>query len=206
MKRKSYVIVIIVSLISLGSAHSAYYNVKHVVDGDTIVLQTGEQVRYLGIDAPELAHDGEPNEFMAAQSRLFNRAQVGRSRVRLEFDLERKDHHGRLLAYVLLENGNMVNAMLVRQGLARVLAVRPNLRYFRVLLDSQREAMKEKIGLWAKNAERPEPFYLGNRESYRFHRPGCHFAKQITPANVIRFSDSSNAYWEGFSACRKCRP
>jgi len=206
MKRKSYLIIIIVSLMSLGFAHPPYYSVKHVMDGDTILLETGEQIRYLGIDAPEFAHDGEPNEFMAVESSHFNRAAVSKSRVRLEFDQERKDHHGRLLAYVFLEDGDMVNVLLVKKGLARVLAVKPNLKYFQILLDSQRAAMRDKIGLWTKTTERPEPFYLGNRKSYRFHRPGCPFAKEITPANVIKFPDSSKAYWEGFSACRRCKP
>ena len=206
MKRKSYLIIIIVSLMSLGFAHPPYYSVKHVMDGDTILLETGEQIRYLGIDAPEFAHDGEPNEFMAVESSHFNRAAVSKSRVRLEFDQERKDHHGRLLAYVFLEDGDMVNVLLVKKGLARVLAVKPNLKYFQILLDSQRAAMRDKIGLWTKTAERPEPFYLGNRKSYRFHRPGCPFAKEIAPTNVIKFPDSFKAYWEGFNACRRCKP
>jgi micrococcal nuclease len=206
MKRKSYLIIIIVSLITLGFAHPPYYNVKHVIDGDTILLETDEKVRYLGIDAPEIGHNGEPTEFMAVESSHFNRAAVVKSRVRLEFDQEKKDHHGRLLAYVFLEGGDMVNVLLLRKGLARVFAVKPNLKYFHVLLDSQRAAMRDKIGLWTKKTERPEPFYIGNRKSFRFHRPGCPFAQDIAPANVIKFSDSSEAYWEGFSACRRCKP
>jgi micrococcal nuclease len=206
MKRKSYLIIIIVSLITSGFAHPPYYGVKHVIDGDTILLENGEKIRYLGIDAPELAHDGEPNEFMALESSQFNRATVSKGRVRLEFDLERKDLHGRLLAYVFLEDGDMVNVLLVRKGLARVSAVKPNLKYFNLLLDSQRAAMADKIGLWTKTTERPEPVYIGNQKSYRFHRPGCPFAKEIAPANVIKFPDSSKAFWEGFSACRRCKP
>ena len=150
MKRKSYLIVIIVSLITLGSAHLPYYTVKHVIDGDTILLETDEQVRYLGIDAPELGHDGEPSQFMAEESRHFNRAAVIKRQVRLEFDQERKDRHGRFLAYVFLEDGDMVNVLLVRKGLARVFAVKPNLKYFHLLLDSQRAAMRDGIGLWKK--------------------------------------------------------
>jgi micrococcal nuclease len=124
----------------------------------------------------------------------------------LEFDLVRKDHHGRLLAYVFLEDGKMVNVLLVRKGLARVLAVKPNLKHFQTLLDSQRSAIRDKAGLWAKAAEQPEPVYIGNQKSYRFHRPGCSFAKGIAPANMIKFPDTSKAYWEGFSACRRCKP
>jgi endonuclease YncB( thermonuclease family) len=206
MKRKSYLIIIIVSLITLGFAHPPYHTVKHVIDGDTILLETGEHVRYLGMDAPEFGHDGEPNEFMAVESSQFNRASVSKRGVRLEFDQERIDHHGRLLAYVFLEDGDMVNVLLVRKGLARVLVVKPNLKYFQILLDSQRMAMSEKTGLWSKTTERPEPFYIGNKKSYRFHRPGCPFAKEIAPTNLIKFSDSFKAYREGFNRCRRCKP
>jgi endonuclease YncB( thermonuclease family) len=71
MKRKSYLIIIIVSLTTLGFAHPAYYSVKDVIDGDMILLGTDEQVRYMGIDAPEFGHDGEPKEFMTVESSRF---------------------------------------------------------------------------------------------------------------------------------------
>jgi len=206
MERKHLAVVFIIALLSLAFAHHCHHAVKHVVDGDTILLETSEQVRYLGIDAPEFGHDGVPNEFMAVESRRFNYSMVSKSRVYLEFDQERKDHHRRLLAYVFLENGDMVNALLVKKGLARVLAVKPNLKYFQLLLDSQRAAMTEKVGLWSKASEKPEPYYVGRHKSYRFHRPSCPFGKEIPPANLVKFSDSRQAYWEGFSPCRRCKP
>ena len=206
MERKNLAVAIIIAFLSLSFAHSSYHTVKQVIDGDTVVLETNEHVRYLGIDAPELGRDGEPNEFMAAESRLFNQGLVGKKRVRLEFDQEEKDRHGRLLAYVFLENGEMVNVLLVKRGFARVLAVKPNLKYFQFLLDSQRAAMTEKVGLWSKISEKPEPYYVGRHKSYRFHRPSCPFGKEIPPADMVRFSDSRQAYWEGFSPCRRCKP
>ncbi len=206
MNRKSYLIVIIVPLLALGFSHPPYHRVKQVVDGDTILLASGEQVRYVGIDAPEFGHDGEPHEYMAVESSHFNRAAVSRNWVRLEFDQERRDRHGRLLAYVFLEDGNMVNVLLVRKGLARVLVVKPNLRYYQLLLDSQRAALRDRLGLWSKPPEKPEILYLGNQKSSRFHRPGCPLAKEIVQVNVVRFTDIYQAYWEGFSPCRRCKP
>jgi micrococcal nuclease len=206
MKQKPFLLAVITAFLSLSLAPHPYQVVRYVVDGDTIILETGEPVRYLGIDAPEMEHDGEPNEFMALESRRLNHDTVNHNRVRLEFDQEKRDHHGRLLAYVFLQNGEMVNALLVKKGLARVLAVKPNLKYFHLLLESQRGAIKEKAGLWVKAPERPEPFYVGNPKSYRLHRPGCPLGKKISPASRIKFSDSLQAYWEGFSPCRRCRP
>lgn len=83
---------------------------------------------------------------MACASKALNRHLVAKRRVRLVFDQVRSDRHGRLLAYVYLENGEMVNAVMVRKGLAHVMAQRPNLRHFSLLLENQRKAMKEKIG------------------------------------------------------------
>jgi micrococcal nuclease len=206
MKRKSLIVLMLSAFICLAPTHPAYERVRHVVDGDTVLLKTGKEVRYVGIDAPEFAHDGESNEFMALESKRFNRDLVNNARIRLEFDREKQDRYGRLLAYVFLENGEMVNELIVRKGLARVLVVEPNLKHFHLLLQAQRKAMTEHIGIWSKRPARPEPYYVGDSKSHRFHRPGCPFGKRIAPLNRLRFSSSDQAYWEGFSPCRKCKP
>jgi micrococcal nuclease len=206
MKRKNLIVLMLITLVCLAPSHLLYERVKHVVDGDTVLLETGKEVRYIGIDAPEFAHDGESNEFMAVESKRFNYDLVDKARIRLEFDQEKQDRYGRLLGYVFLENGEMVNERIVRKGLARVLVVEPNLKHFHLLLEAQRRAMTEKIGIWSKRPDRPEPYYIGSSKSHRFHRPGCPFGKRIAPASRLRFSISDQAYWEGFSPCRKCKP
>ncbi|MGE5842952.1 MAG: thermonuclease family protein, partial [Deltaproteobacteria bacterium] len=85
-------------------------------------------MRYLGVDSPEIDHQGGKSDFLALEARDLNARLVQGKSVRLESDAERKDRHGRLLAYVYLENGDMVNELLVRKGLARVLARLPNLK------------------------------------------------------------------------------
>ena len=96
-----------------------------VTDGDTIravVGGTEERVRYIGIDTPEA---GEPcfGAATGANARLLERGPL-----RLEYDLERRDRYGRLLAYVYA--GELfVNAELVRRGVAAPLAIAPNLRH-----------------------------------------------------------------------------
>lgn len=206
MKRKTRIATLIIALFSLSFIASPSYVIRYVYDGDTAVLSTGEDVRYLGIDAPEMGHGGEKSDFMALESRNFHLNLVRNASVRLEFDEERKDRHGRLLAYVFLENGDMVNAMLVRKGFASVLFNKPNIRYFSHLLECQRQAMTEKIGIWSKPAEKREPYYLANRESRRFHRPTCPLGRRIARANLVRFETSDKAYWEGYSPCRECKP
>ncbi len=206
MKQKKLILLVLVAFAGAALTPVNFERVRHVFDGDTVVLETRKEVRYLGIDAPELGRDGQPDDPMALESKRVNQALVGNRRVRLEFDQEKEDRHGRLLAYVFLENGDMVNALLLRKGLARVLVVKPNVRYFTVLLEAQRAAMSAKSGLWSQGPERPEPYYLGSGKSQRFHRPTCPFGKEIASSNRVRFSTAYQAYWEGFHPCRKCKP
>jgi micrococcal nuclease len=206
MKRKSLIATLIIALFILSFAASPSFVVRYAYDGDTVVLTTGEEVRYLGVDAPEMGHNGQKSDFMALESRNYNLNLVRGASVRLEFDEERKDRHGRLLAYVFLENGDMVNAMLVRKGFAVVLLRKPNTKYFSRLLECQRQAITEKTGIWNKPPEKKEPYYPASRDSHRFHRPSCPLGKKIARRNLVRLETSEKAYWEGYSPCRECKP
>ena len=205
MKHKNLIILIFIAFITLSFSQTSY-RIKYIYDGDTVMLHTGKRLRYLGIDAPELDYEGGNNEFLAVASRRFNQKLVGRQVVRIEFDKQRNDHHNRMLAYVFLNNGKMVNVMMLRKGLAHVMIQRPNTKYFAHLLENQRLAISDGIGIWQRDSKKRETSYLGNRRSLRFHRPHCPFARKIHPDNRITFKKSRDAYWSGFSPCRRCEP
>jgi len=205
MNHKNFAL-LLVTFFCLSFTQSDRHLVKYVYDGDTVLMDTHEKLRYLGIDAPELGNRDKNNEFMAIESRDYNLRLVGQSRIKLEFDIEKKDRHGRLLAYVFLENGDMVNALLVRKGLAIVLVKRPNIKYLNLLIQNQRLAMKENLGIWRKTAIKPESYYIGSSKSYRFHRPECGFSKKILSHNIVRFINYRDAFWDGFSPCKRCNP
>src|SRR5215475_13758801 len=105
--------------------------VVRIVDGDTIRVQLCgrvERVRYIGVNTPEVHHPRkgeEPGGRAAAQE---NGALVAGKRVRLELDVQERDRHGRLLAYVWADD-LMINAELLRRGYAQVMTVPPNVRY-----------------------------------------------------------------------------
>ena len=82
---------------------------RYVIDGDTAVLEGGAHVRFLGIDAPEMERDGQPAQFMAHKSKAYVAGLIQGKLVRLEYDRERYDRYGRLLAYLFLPDGVMVN-------------------------------------------------------------------------------------------------
>ena len=146
--------------------------VVRVIDGDTVVLEGGARVRFLGIDAPELEREGQPAEFLAHQSKDYVAGLIQGKTVRLEYDRERYDRYGRLLAYLFLPDGALVNLVVVRQGLARVYSQAPNLRHQEDLNAAQQEAMAAGRGLWQKPLaqQQTETYYLGNKNSLRLHR------------------------------------
>ena len=127
------------------------YYVKRVIDGDTILLANGERVRYIGIDTPETKHPYKAVESFGKEAYTYNKKLVEKKRVRLEFDVEKRDIYKRLLAYVYVDN-IFVYAKLVEVGFAHVSTFPPNVLHQALFLKLQREARKEGRGLWG---ERP---------------------------------------------------
>jgi len=83
--------------------------VRWVDDGDTIVLIDDRRVRYIGINAPEIEHGDQPADPFGYEARELNRRLVFRKKVRLEYENQKTDRHGRVLAYVFLSRGTFVN-------------------------------------------------------------------------------------------------
>ncbi len=119
--------------------------VLRVTDGDTIRVRLDgggvERVRYIGVDTPERGR------CFARQATAANARLLGR-RIRLEYDADRRDRYGRLLAYVRGRDGRMINAELVRGGFAVPLTVAPNVRRAAGLLRLAGEARRARRGLW----------------------------------------------------------
>jgi micrococcal nuclease len=136
---------------SLGA--SAVGRVTKVVDGDTIhVALRGrdEAVRYIGMDTPESKKPGTPVQCYALAASAANARLVAGRRVRLRFDVERRDRYGRLLAYVYRRpDGVFVNAELVRRGYARQLTIPPDVAHATLFGRLARSARRAARGLWA---------------------------------------------------------
>jgi micrococcal nuclease len=183
----------------------SWKRVKWIIDGDTLVLVDGQKVRYIGINAPELAHDSCSAEPYGEASRRFNVLLVSGKPVRLEFDEERFDRYQRTLAYVFLQNTTFVNAEILANGYAYLLRKRPNLKYDTILLHSQRSAMSAKRGIW-QNWKENENKVVGNKSSFRFHLLTCPYGKKIKPRNRIVFERKWDAYWQGYAPGKRCMP
>ncbi len=117
------------------------------LDGDTIVVAGVGPVRYLGVDTPELHHPSKPVERFARRAAAANARMVLGRTVRLVPDRERRDRYGRLLAYVYV-GPTMINAELVRRGLARAYPFAPNTSHAAQFARLEREARARGRGLW----------------------------------------------------------
>ena len=128
-------------------AGSGAAQVTHVIDGDTIdVLMHGTpyRVRYIGIDTPELGED------LADLATARNRALVTGKTVHLAVDVSETDRYGRLLRYVYLPDGGLVNELLVQEGLARVTLYPPDTRLAERLQEAEGRAQATRVGIWAE--------------------------------------------------------
>lgn len=115
---------------------------KRVIDGDTIELENGTRVRYIGIDTPER------DECFSAETTEANKQLVDGKRVRLETDVQKLDQYGRTLAYVYVGEV-FVNKKLVENGYAKVSTFPPNVKYVEIFQAAQKQARENKRGLWA---------------------------------------------------------
>lgn len=125
--------------------------VVYVIDGDTIEIEGGKRVRYIGIDTPETVDPRKPVQCFGKEASDKNKELVSGKGVRLEKDVSETDKYGRLLRYVYIEN-TFVNDYLVRQGYAYASSYPPDVKYQNQFTQAQTEAKSSKKGLWADNA------------------------------------------------------
>jgi micrococcal nuclease len=129
------------------------HTVERVVDGDTLLLTNQARVRLQGVDTPETVQPNHPVEPWGPESSEFTRQFIGDGRVRLQFDLERKDRYGRFLAYVY-KGDRMLNEELLRAGLARAqLQYRYSDAMKRRFREAEQEARDARRGIWSELAE-----------------------------------------------------
>ncbi len=145
-------LLILLPALVASQSDSAVVQVVRVIDGDTIqvccVFGDRVKVRYIGVDTPETHHPMKGVEPYGMEAAEANRKLVDGKTVRLEFDVQQLDRYGRTLAYVYLEDGTFVNALLVKNGYAMVATFPPNVKHQELFLKLQREAREAGRGLW----------------------------------------------------------
>ncbi len=119
--------------------------VTRVADGDSMTCGSAGRVRILMVDAPELSQGREGRE---ARDALLRTMPVG-TRVRIETDVRESDQYGRILGYVYLPDGRMVNQAMARSGYVTALVYPPNVRHAALIRAAVAEARSAKRGFWA---------------------------------------------------------
>jgi micrococcal nuclease len=139
--------------------------VVRVIDGDTLKISYGDQeenIRLIGIDTPEsqankkakrdAARTGDDIQLILSQGREATNYVKGLVKpgdsVQIEFDVQERDRYTRLLGYVHLSDGKMLNEEIVRAGFANLMTIPPNVKYQKVFLEAYEAARENKRGLW----------------------------------------------------------
>lgn len=189
--------------------------VAEVFDGDTVRLADGRQLRLIGINTPEFGRDGRPDEPLAAPARERLAALVAGRTVRLEYEAERHDRHGRTLAHLRLADGTRVEEPLLREGLAFAIAIPPNVGQIARLRAAEDEARRARRGLWAHTYYEPRPAArlttgdtgfrrvhgrverVGRSRRYLYFDLGPRFAVRIGHADWARYFGGRPEDWQG---------
>ena len=132
------------------------FTVTDVIDGDTIKINSGDKVRLICIDTPEV---GEPY-YQEATDKLEELI-LGKE-VILEKDVSETDRYGRLLRYIYLDD-LFINEEIVLLGLAKAYRYQPDVKYCDQIEEAEAMAKASKLGIWSEetiteltNNEEPE--------------------------------------------------
>ena len=114
-------------------------------------FRASDGVRLIGVDTPETVHPQKPVEYFGKEASAFTRSLAEGQLVRLEADPTNadRDRYGRLLRYVYLEDGTLLNAVIIAQGYGFAYVKYPfeRMEEFRQL---EREAREKGRGLWGE--------------------------------------------------------
>lgn len=132
----------------------AVYTVTRVIDGDTIELQSGEDVRLIGVDTPETKHPTKPVGCFGPEASAWLTKQLPHgTQVMLVSDKSRTDHYGRRLAYVYLTQDRMLNAELILEGYGYAKAFAPDTAHADEFEQLQQQAKAARKGVWSAKCE-----------------------------------------------------
>lgn len=161
--RFSLIIILLFITFPINTAYGERFRVTEVHDGDTISIRvsgiigipmTIERVRLIGIDAPELRQEPWGRIAKRYLKKIISKSDWV---VNVEFDVERRDKYGRLLAYLWDKNGQMINEKMLENGYAMLYTIPPNVKYTERFIAAQKRAQTRQIGIWGIDGIRESP-------------------------------------------------
>ena len=143
----TFFISVLIFFFLLSTSHAEIHTVKRVIDGDTLLLINGEKVRLIGVDTPETKHPQKPVQYFGREAYFFTKEMIDGKEARFEFERQKRDRYGRLLAYVYLLDGTFLNAEIIKQGYGFAYTRFP-FKYMEEFRRYEREARNNRKGLW----------------------------------------------------------
>ena len=175
-----------------------------VVDGDTIYLDNGKKVRFVGVNTPERGVEGYITSKRFVQKLCLNK------KVGLDIDNAKPtDKYGRTLAVIIVDGKNL-NEMLLKEGLAEIMYIPPSEFYPYNWADSSTPTPTSEYTYANTNQDdgsgSDSGSYIGNSNSGRFHKSTCKWGQKTAEHNRVYFNNRNEAISQGYVPCKVCNP
>lgn len=194
--------------ISTSANYEASGYCYNVVDGDTIdveslqifdlrhqkpvVFESVGRIRFVGVNTPERGQSGY------SEAKDFVKSLCLHKTVNLDIDnAKHYDKYGRTLAVVYAGNTN-VNAELLKRGYAEIMYIPPS--------EFDPYSWVGKSTSSNNNQVSAAGYYIGNKNSMKFHRPDCPSVDKMNEANKVRLNSREEAINKGYISCKYCNP
>lgn len=171
----------------LSDSHSELVEVARITDGDTVVLTDKRKVRIIGVNTAELHAKHPLSRSLARQgSNAVKQWLANSDAVYLIEGRENEDRHGRALAHLRNEHGELLSEYLVRTGMAAASAVAPNTRCANHLLALEKSAQSQHSGVWQES----NPWFVTTNKLSKKKHSGFH----IVQARVVSLEKRKRDY------------
>lgn len=154
-----------ISLLAASPSNKVKAKLLKIHDGDTYIVKYENKivsVRLIGVDTPEITGNfkarGDAKRHRTSikniiawgkeSKRFVSSIMHPGTEITLEFDIQRVDKYGRLLAYVYLPDGRMLNEVLLLEGYATLMTIPPNVKYVERFRKAYQYGVKNKKGMW----------------------------------------------------------
>ena len=182
-----------------------------VVDGDTIYLDNGDKIRFVGVNTPERGVEG-----YITSKNFVQKLCLGKT-VGIDIDdSKHSDKYGRTLGVVIVDGKN-VNVMLLKEGLAEIMYMPPSEFYpynwanadthvADTHSTSSSSSSSYDSGDSSSSASSGSGSYVGNANTGKFHKASCSSVSKMSEGNKVFFSSRNQAVNQGYVPCKLCNP
>ncbi len=188
------------------AAEKQAVQVQQALTGDTVRLEGGKTLKYIGLKSPPLQSLIPLVRQYGSAALEFNKKMVEGKKVLVEWGSQIQDDQRNLLGYVFLEDGTFVNKQVLKAGHAKVKIVPPNIRYAAAFRKYELEARRNKGGLWKEEPTNPflKSEYIGEKNTKIYYLPNSPELERIPQANLVKFNSRVQAKAAGYRACFTC--